>query len=94
MSNPYLTRVLEDIKAERDYQDSRWGTEFDDKNTINDWVTYIATYCGRASSFSASPSQQRRDMLKVAALAVAACEAFDRNGNFAPRHYEEMVATD
>lgn len=33
-------------------------------------------------------------MLKVAALAVAACEAFDRNGGFAPRHYEDGVAKD
>lgn len=88
---PGFESVLEEIRNEREYQNGRWGTDFDDKNTLNDWVTYIATYCGRASQFASPPSNQRRDMLKVAALAVAACEAFDRNGGFAPRHYEEQI---
>lgn len=93
MSSPFTAPVLEEIKAERDYQDRHWGPDFDDKNTLNDWVTYITQYCARASSFQTSPNGQRFAMVKVAALAVAACEAFDRNGSFAPRHYEDQVAT-
>jgi hypothetical protein len=36
-----------------------------------------------------SKEEQRNNMLKVAALAVAALETFDRNDGFAPRHYDE-----
>jgi len=81
--------ILDDISRERDYQDEKWGAEFDDKNTINDWVSYIAAYAAGAADMGIRPRQQRVDLLKTAALAVAAIEAFDRNGGFAPRHYEE-----
>jgi hypothetical protein len=90
----YLQKILGEIEAERQYQERRWSTEFDDKNDLDNWVRYIVEYSARASSAQSPPSQQRRDLLKVAALAVAACEAFDRNGNFPPRHYEDVVAKD
>jgi predicted RNA-binding Zn ribbon-like protein len=89
-----ILRVLDEIRDERDYQDTRWGTEFDDKNDLDNWVRYIITYAARASNFQAPPSQQRRDLVKVAAIAVAAVQAFDRNGGFPPRHYEDIVAKD
>lgn len=88
----YTQKVLEEIEAERKYQDRCWGPDFDDKNNLDNWIRYITTYCGRSGQ--GSPSRQRRDMLKVAAIAVAACESFDRNGNFPPRHYEDTVAKD
>lgn len=88
----YLQKVLEEIQAERRYQDRQWGTDFDDKNDLDNWIRYVVTYCGRASL--GSPAQQRRDMLKVAAIAVAACESFDRNGGFPARHYEDTIAKD
>lgn len=87
-------KILCDILAERKYQDEMWGTRFDDNNTINDWVTHIVKYCGRATVFEADPENQREAMIKVAALAVAALETFDRNGRFAPRHYENLVKKD
>jgi len=86
-----LTSVLEEIRAEREYQDSQWGIEFDDKNTLNDWLAYITMYAGQAARMDTPPIDQRKNMLKVAALAVAALEAFDRNQQFAPRHYEDRV---
>lgn len=89
-----LDKVLDEIREERVYQDGKWGTDFDDHNTLNDWVTYIAMYCGRAANIGATPNLQRESMRKVATLAVAACECFDRNSGFAPRHYEDKVPTD
>lgn len=83
--------VLEEIRAEREYQDGEWGTKFDDNNTLNDWVTYIMIYMGQAAGMEASPEDQRKNMLKAATLAVAAVESFDRNEQFAPRHYEDRV---
>ena len=84
--------VLEEIKKEREYQDGKWGTGFDDKNTLNDWSSYITNYLGKATTMEASPDAQRKFLVKVATLATAAVETFDRNSGFPPRHYEEKVA--
>jgi hypothetical protein len=82
--------LFDQIATERQYQDQRWGTEFDDKNTLNDWAAYINVYLTRALCMEnvGKPENQRIAMVKVAALSVAALEAFDRNGKFAPRHYD------
>lgn len=74
------------ISAERDYQDSKWGSAFDDKNTPNDWVAYIASYLGRAVTIPWNANIFREGLLKVAALCVAALE---RGDEFAPRHYDK-----
>ncbi len=79
--------ILDEVQAERDYQEETWGAAFDDKNNLDNWIAYIVTYCG-SSAVQTTPSEQRQKMVKVAALAVAACEAFDRNDGFPPRHYD------
>ncbi len=81
--------VLEEIRVERERQDDLWGVEFDDQNTLNDWVTRIVICAGKAARMDSLPKKQRDKMLKVAALATAAVESFDRNGEFAPRHFEK-----
>ena len=86
-----LQTVLAEICAEREYQDGQWGMDFDNKNTLNDWIVYIMSYAGEAARMDAAPEQQREHILKVATLAVAAVESFDRNRQFAPRHYEDRV---
>ena len=80
--------IYDEIQAERAYQDNKWGTTFDDQNTVNDWMAYINIYGAKATDMKATPETQRLNMMKVAALAVAACQAFDRNDGFAPRHYD------
>ncbi len=80
--------ILEDILAERAYQDKVWSTAFDDKNTINDWVAYASIYMGQAASMKALPHEQRNGMLKAATLLVGAVQSFDRNQGFPPRHYD------
>ena len=82
--------ILEEIKAERVYQDQKWGTDFDNKNTINDWVTYITQYATKAATMGLSKDEQRKFILKTATLGVAALETFDRNNGFAPRHYDNV----
>ena len=39
--------ILEEIKAERKYQDQKWGKNFDEQNSINDWITYLVKYASR-----------------------------------------------
>lgn len=77
-----------EIETERAYQNDRWGEEFDDKNTVNDWVTYICHYCTESAMHDPPLEVVREKLLKTATLAVAALEAFDRNGGLAPRHYD------
>lgn len=85
-----MEKILEDIRKEREYQIGRWGNDFDDKNTANDWVTYITMYASAGARMDASSAKFRTAMVKVATLAVAALEAIDRNsGKTAPRHYDE-----
>lgn len=77
--------VYDEIQAERDYQDSRWGTGSDDEqNTPWMWAAYIASYSTRWMAGSFMPleytivSNFRAMMVKVAAIAVAAVESVDR----------------
>lgn len=78
--------IFEVINDEREYQDKRWGTEFDYKNTMNDWISYITRYLGKAQVLdrNAGLGEFRQNMFKVAALAVAALE----QDGYAARHYD------
>lgn len=75
-----LQRILEDVENERYHQVVRWGVENDDRNTLSDWLSYIKRYTQRAGN--AFVSNQRRRLIQIAALAVAAAESCDRNRGF------------
>lgn len=88
-----LDMILDAIRNERLRQDQLWGTEFDDKNTCNDWATYAAHYATSAAmpTVAGDPIDVDRfkvKMLKAAAICVAAIEACDRNDAPAKRHYD------
>jgi len=93
--------ILDEIYAERDRQLEvvGWSAEFDSKNTINDWVTYVVIYLGKAAewhtagrpSMGKTRDQARTNLIKVAALAVAALEVIDREKGPAARHYDTDV---
>lgn len=83
--------ILDEIKAEREYQNGKWGVVFDDKNTVNDWGAYINVYLSRALTMLAGPGEQREALVQVASLAVAAVETFDRNTGFPARHYDKAA---
>jgi len=75
-------KIMNDIQAEREYQDRQWGGEDnDDDNTLNDWTNFLFRYTSNAIH-APSEAEQRRQLIKVAALAVAAVESFDRNEGF------------
>lgn len=81
-----MSDVYNDIQAERAVQKAKahgGDTDaFDQSLTRNDWVAMIAAYNGRASAKvfrNIRENQDFRDnMIKVAALAVAAIEAHDK----------------
>lgn len=77
--------ILGNIKAEREYQQERWGNEADDSvNEPNDFVAYINHYSTRWFPGGFVPytpetvDKFRESMIKVAAIAVAAVESIDR----------------
>lgn len=84
--------IINEIFAELDYANEKWGAEFDDENTLNDWVTHICMYAGDAAKITAPPSEQRAKLIKSASIAISALIALDHNGGFRARHYESEVA--
>lgn len=78
-----MVTAYDEIRAERANQEQKWGTAFDDKNTPFNWSAYIGHYANRnliGDPAQVSAEKHRADMVKVAALAVAAIEAYDRKG--------------
>jgi len=81
--------IFDEIEKERAYQDTKWGTKFDDANTYNDWMSYIGMYLGDGGKMNNPQKYQRIGLMKAAALCIAALETFDRNNGFTPRHYDD-----
>ena len=69
--------IFDEIDTKRKRQDEPFGHLFDDKNTPCNWATLIA---GQACAAAGSKSENlyRERMLKTAAIAVAALEAYNR----------------
>ena len=84
--NEIMENVVDDIIAERNRQKAlaHGGDtdEFDRGNSRNDWIAYLNAYSGRAAQkvFRNEKEGQefRTNMLKVAALCIAAIEAHDK----------------
>ena len=81
-----LNLILDEVRTERARQDQMWGgPEHDDTHNSHDWITYIVKHLGKAipsyvpGTDKWEPRTWRYQMIKVAALAVAAVEWRDRN---------------
>lgn len=71
------TAIFDEIDTECKRQNGLFGPEFDDKNTPCNWATLIAGQaCAAAGSIAENLYRER--MLKTAAIAIAALEAYDR----------------
>ena len=78
--------IMVEIDEERErQQELKHGgdtDEFDKNNSKNDWVAYISAYSGRAAEKVFRNDRQKEEfrdnMVKVAALAVAAIQAHDK----------------
>jgi hypothetical protein len=66
--------ILDEIDRERDAQDKQWGGEtHDDSHEQYDWLRFIDYQENRMNS-----NDYRERMIKIAALAIAAVESYDR----------------
>lgn len=73
--------IWEAIDNEREYQQTKWG-DTDKQNTEYNWAAYIGAYTNRSLiGYPGLDIERRRkfkqDMIKVAALAIAAIENLD-----------------
>lgn len=91
--------ILRQIEAERARQDDLWGgAAHDDTHRPSDWLVILVRHVGLAA-YDGSPSdvchkteatggydvgRYRKQLVRVAAVAVAALEAFDRRAGVAP----------
>lgn len=66
-----------DIASERVKQDKKWGgPAHDDQHTRNDWLDIIDEHLVRAHD--GTDTIWRKQMVRVAAIAIAAIDAEDR----------------
>jgi hypothetical protein len=73
--------VLAEIVLERLEQDAQWGGPgHDDQHDVNCWIAILARHVGLAANDEAATdlARFRRQMVRVAAVAVAAVESLDR----------------
>lgn len=85
--------VLAEVCAERARQDMLYGgAEHDDRHHLSDWLVILVRHCGLAAwdgspddvchkteaTGKYDPVRYRKELVRVAAVAVAALEAFDR----------------
>lgn len=71
--------VCTEIRAERFKQDEKWGgPAHDDNHDFTDWISYIVKHLGKCVVWSGNIRKYRGQLVRVAALAVAAIESFDR----------------
>jgi hypothetical protein len=69
-----MYKIFDEIAAERRAQDKKWGgATHDDEHDDADWRSFIMTHNNYACG-----DDFRKEMIRVAALAVAAVQSFDR----------------
>lgn len=71
-----LYRVMNEIQNERVAQRLEYGQAGDDTLEPAEWVARLAKHVGRAVTLD--PAVFRRQLVRVAAICVAATESFDR----------------
>lgn len=73
--------VLKQVMDERQAQiNKHGGVPNDDRNSLSDWIRWMVEHLAFASRDEHTGTRQ--ELVRVAALAVAAIEAYDRNGGF------------
>ncbi len=73
--------ILEEIAAERQRQNQKWGgASNDDRHSSHSWAYLLVKHLGQSGiGDDWNPIVFRKQMIRVAALAVAAIEWHDRN---------------
>lgn len=73
-----LGPIWTELRIEREKQKQLWGNGNDDSHSEECWSAIISHELGQACFHDDSSKKFRQQMVKVAAVAVAAIEAIDR----------------
>ncbi len=80
----HIDTVLSEVRFERERQDRKWGQQNHPPFT---WLAILGEEVGESNNAaleavfgSMDPKNYREELIQVAAVAVAAVEAYDRNG--------------
>lgn len=88
-----LDEILGSIECEHLRAIEKYSSDFDDKNTPNDWAAYISSYALTASAYTSfNEARYVQNLTKAAGLCVSALKAYNRVG-LVPRHYDEQPNT-
>jgi hypothetical protein len=82
-----IEKILTEVGLEVKRAKQMWGEEFDQKNTQNDWNTYVNIHLSNAAKMGATAAEIEGGLRKAAGLLITAIDVFKQQG-FAPRHYE------
>jgi hypothetical protein len=81
---PEPPSVIAEVIAERRRQDAKWGGPVnDDTHSIYDWWGFIMQRCV-GYAYPGGKIHERRDLIEVSALAIAAVESMDRKQAVTP----------
>lgn len=74
--------VFKLIKAERDYQDQKFGPPIDNDNSVAHWLVFIEERIARSKKhlYRLEEESAREELVKIASLAVACLEYNDAKG--------------
>jgi hypothetical protein len=80
-------KTIDDINQEREAQDKEWGPGNDDSHLGWHWNAILTTRLGQfaRSLWHGDEQVYRKRLVQIAAVAVAAIEAYDRT----PKQYDE-----
>ena len=92
MSEVVEPQELIEVMDVIDAAEEKWGIEFDDKNTLNDWAASIVIYTARAVGCANKDDTEAQydALIDVAGLALTAA-ARVRLGTVKSRHYDEKA---
>ena len=83
-----IDSIVSDIMDELDGSASEWGKDFDAKNTLNDWTSFVCDYASSAGHWKNPLSESREKLIKAAGLCINAIRQID-SGTLAKRHYDD-----
>ena len=71
--------LIDEIMAERERQDEKWGgPDHDDNHKRDDWFEFMISHIDKATKYSGAGYIVREELVKISALAIAAIESYDR----------------
>lgn len=88
-SETKANEIANEMASEQLRAEKQWDFDFDKKNTLNDWITYIVVYLGKAGSMRTPVKNRRPALIKAGGLLISALKAMDEE--YLPlRHYDKV----